>query len=199
MNGKKVYECAFAKRRKQIEHLQDCSRYLLFLKSASSRKNVHLFFIIQHFYYSRCSDARVLVLISQKHQKLLESSVPLIQRRIKYKVQQYKKTKTVKSGNFAREISTIMPSYARLLVPLITSIPLISSQEPDENCRDVYSSCFEHRDKYCDNVVPQMREKFRENCQRSCKVCIHPDDVKSSNDESNLAGQPGKLKKYNKN
>ena len=92
-----------------------------------------------------------------------------------------------------------MPSYARLLVPLIPLIAKSQEQEPDENCRDVYSSCFEHREKYCDNVVPQMREKFRENCQRSCGVCLHPDDVKSSNDESNLAGQPGKLQKYLKN
>ena len=87
-----------------------------------------------------------------------------------------------------------MPGVSRLIVPLISFISLQAQElTPDENCRDVYSSCYEHREKYCDNIVPQMREKFRENCQRSCKVCLHPDDVKSENDESNLAGQPGKF------
>ena len=89
-----------------------------------------------------------------------------------------------------------MPGYTRLILPIVTlKFALSQELQPDENCRDVYSSCFEHREKYCENMVPQMREKFRENCARSCGVCLHPDDVKSGADESGLAGQPGKYSK----
>jgi hypothetical protein len=79
-------------------------------------------------------------------------------------------------------------AYTLLLLPSLTY-----SQETEtttEECRDVYSTCQAFAATYCNHENQIMRERYQENCKKSCGMC--QDDTVDTNEDA-LIESPGKF------
>ena len=58
-------------------------------------------------------------------------------------------------------------------------------------CRDIFSTCSQYADKFCEHSNQTLSGNYRNNCQKTCGVCVDPADVEAEK-EASLTGSPGK-------
>ena len=81
-------------------------------------------------------------------------------------------------------------AYTLLLLPSLTYSQEPTTTEASE-CRDVYSTCQAFAATYCNHENQIMRERYQENCAKSCGMCQDGSDTVTNEDA--LIESPGKF------